>query len=495
MATLPVFQLPGGQTHSLVLAALGIAVIGFVFHALRNPLAKVPGPWYTKFTGAILTIQTAKGNGAIYVHNLHEKYGPIVRIGPNEVDVMDLRGIKEIHSVKATYVKTPYYETFGPPGMLNLFNTQDVNFHRRHRRLLQGPFSEAQLKAFHPTVEHRVRLAVQRMGEEVETRRVADVFKWWMFMATDVIGELTFGESFRMLELGQKNEYIQALERVAATLGRNNAFPLAGKLAYYGVPIPGFGDDAKHTKNILRYSEESLARYRGLVQQNPDKPIPTLFTRLFKGEEEENLSFKELVDAAQGYIVAGSDTTAVGLTYLVWNVCRNPEIQKRLVEEVQQLPADYHDQDLVKLPYLSQVIKETLRRHAPAPASLPRLVPPGGATFAGNYLPGGAVVSTQAWSLHRNSEVFPDPEKFDPDRWAAPTKEMKDWFMPFGGGSRVCIGAHLAELEMRLATVLFFRTFPNAQVSTREGMSDDDMVQVPFFLAPPRGKRCLIELS
>lgn len=129
--------------------------------------------------------------------------GPVVRIGPNDVDVMDLRGVKEIHSVKAAYVKTPYYNNFGPPGMNNMFTTQDVNLHRHHRRLLQGPFAETQLKAFHPIVEHRVRLAVQRLEEEAETRGAADVFKWWMFMATDVIGELTLGESFRMLELGK----------------------------------------------------------------------------------------------------------------------------------------------------------------------------------------------------------------------------------------------------------------------------------------------------
>lgn len=242
----------------------------------------------------------------------------------------------------------------------------------------------------------------------------------------------------------QKNDYIHALEQVAVNIGRSSAFPLAGKLAYYGVPIPGFGDVAKYKKSILRHAEESLARYRGLVQQYPDKPIPTLFTRLFKGEEEEDLTFKEVVDTAQGYIVAGSDTTAVALTFLVWNICRNPEMQRKLVEELQQLPEDYHDQDLAKLPYLSQVIKETLRRHAPAPAGLPRLVPPGGATFAGTYLSGGSVVSTQAWSLHRNPDVYPDPEKFDPDRWASPTKEMKDWFMPFGGGSRGKYNLHVA---------------------------------------------------
>lgn len=131
----------------------------------------------------------------------HHYAGPVVRIGPNEIDVMDLHSVKEIHAVKATYVKAPSYRFLAADGTENLFNTIDVDFHRRHRRLLQGPFSETGLKVFHPIVEQRVSLAIQRMEEEMAERGVVDVFKWWLFMATDVIGELTFGESFRMLEL------------------------------------------------------------------------------------------------------------------------------------------------------------------------------------------------------------------------------------------------------------------------------------------------------
>lgn len=130
--------------------------------------------------------------------------GPIVRIGPGEVDVTDIPSLKEIHTVKATYVKDPaFYTAIGTPGQENLFNTVDIQFHRRHRKLLSGGFSETSLKSYHPLVEGRVDLAIQRIGQEMETRGAADVFKWWLFLATDVIGELSFGESFKMLERGE----------------------------------------------------------------------------------------------------------------------------------------------------------------------------------------------------------------------------------------------------------------------------------------------------
>lgn len=203
-----------------------------------------------------------------------------------------------------------------------------------------------------------------------------------------------------------------------------------------GFPVPGFRENTDLVRDLRRYATESLNRYKKLVEENPDKPLPTLFTRLFKGEEEEALTFKEIVDEAQTYIIAGTDTTAITLTYVVWRVCQNPEIRLRLVEELRQLPSDFKDHDAMKLPYLAQVIEESLRLHGAAPSGLPRMVPPEGATLAGQYLPGGSVVCTQAWSLHRNKDIFPDPERFDPDRWAAPTKLMKDTSMPFGGGSR-----------------------------------------------------------
>lgn len=104
---------------------------------------------------------------------------------------------------------------------------------------------------------------------------------------------------------------------------------------------------------------------------------------------------------------------------------------------------EYSDHELQDLPYLNQTIEEALRLHPAAPSALPRIVPQEGAAFAGNYLPGGSTVSTQPYSLHRNPSAFPNPERFDPSRWAAPTKDMKDSMMPFGGGSRSKSGLFL----------------------------------------------------
>lgn len=239
-----------------------------------------------------------------------------------------------------------------------------------------------------------------------------------------------------MCPSAQKNDYSSNLEKIAVADVLRSSFPWLGLISHYVFPLPGFKDVTETVRKNQKYAEESLMRYRKLVEQDPERPIPTLFTKLFKGEEEASLTFKEILDEAQAYIVAGSETASLTMTSLVWAVCREPEIKAKLVAEVMQLPANYDDSDLQRLPYMNQVIEETLRLHAVVPSALPRLVPAGGATLAGYYLPGNATVCTQAYSLHRNEDIFPEPEKFDPSRWAKPTKEMKEGMMAFGGGSR-----------------------------------------------------------
>jgi cytochrome P450 len=120
----------------------------------------------------------------------------------------------------------------------------------------------------------------------------------------------------------------------------------------------------------------------------------------------------DLIIEAQSFITAGTDTTAVTLTYLIWAVCQDETVRGRLVQELQALPADFKYADIRALPYLNAIIDEALRCYGAAPGSLPRVVPAAGANLAGYFIAGGVVVSTQAYSLHRDPSIFPDPEKY-----------------------------------------------------------------------------------
>lgn len=473
-----------------------------------------------------------RGNRARYQHSLHQKYGtyspskvcsydeianlkcimtgPVVRLGPNEVAVTNIEAVKKIYNARETFRKTPWYKDLSVTSE-NVFNTNRTELHRRLRRLLSGSMSETSLAAVAPQVQRTVDLMIKRVGEEMERRGAADVIKWFLFMATDVIGELSFGDSFRTLEIGEHSEYTKDLAELGYLGAIRSAFPTLIAMAKY-LPISYFRRPLRGTKNMIRYADESIARYRNLLDSDPTSVKWTLFTKVFQDQGKgEGLSPVELRANASAYIVAGSDSTAVTFTYLVWSVCRDPEVKATLLAELQTLPADFTIADLRDMSYLNAVIDETMRLYSGIQSALPRWVPESGDSIAGYWLPGGTTVCAQAYSMHRNPEVFPNPDVFDPSRWDMPTKEMRDSFMPFGSGARskflcpsscsfvradsgiVCIGLHLARMELRYGAARFFLTFPEAKVSSLEGMNDGDMVPKVFFFTEPKAKRCLIQ--
>jgi cytochrome P450 len=117
--------------------------------------------------------------------------------------VSDISAAREIHRVGGKYLKSPWYQTLTAKGVHNLFNTNDPQFHGRHRRLLSMPMSDTSLRVVEPLVDSRIQFTIQRMKGDMERAGVVNVHKWWILMTSDIIGELSFGESLGLLEIGK----------------------------------------------------------------------------------------------------------------------------------------------------------------------------------------------------------------------------------------------------------------------------------------------------
>ncbi|KAL8993292.1 MAG: hypothetical protein Q9169_006453 [Polycauliona sp. 2 TL-2023] len=408
------------------------------------------------------------------------------------VDVSECDAVREIHRVRVPFTKSSFYATGGR--FQSIFSTRDPGFHSKRRRLFGPYFTEISLSSFEPIMTNLVRLAVDGIVQESKESGCVDILKWWTLMAMDVIAELSFGESFDMVRSGKKSQFAEDVARAGSILPLRSAFPIILRLGAYFPFIPFFKDIAESRQRILAVQQKRVARFLELVAADNSERSKSLFGALVKKGNAADLSPMDLVVEVQSFITAGTDTTAVTLTYLVWAVCQNPAVQERLVGELRALPESPTHAHMRELPYLDQTIKETLRCYGAAPGALPRDVPAGGANLGGHYIPAGAIVSTQNYSLHRDPVMFPNPDRFDPSRWEEPTKGMTDAFMPFGIGPRGCIGAQLAWMELRLATALFFRAAPNARISAKNGMSQSDMQPEISFLLMPKGHRCLIEV-
>lgn len=162
-----------------------------------------------------------------------------------------------------------------------------------------------------------------------------------------------------------------------------------------------------------RYGEQAIQSYKEYFTSKQTSPSRTtsLFAKFLDREKNSELSDKTIVEEASNLIVAGSDTTAVTLTYLVWAVLdpRNARVREKLMMELAPLPLDLNSTEIGALPYLNGVLQEALRLYGAAPGSLPRAVPSGGVKLGAFFLPAGTTISTQAFTLHRNPEIFEEP--------------------------------------------------------------------------------------
>ena len=201
---------------------------------------------------------------------------------------------------------------------------------------------------------------------------------------------------------------MKALENILRSDNIRAEFPWAHAILR-NLPFKKMQTMFRPDRQIFEYGSKAVENARAQEGNSV-----SLFARLLaevNENERSELGELEIRWEAMGLIVAGSDTTAVTLTYLVWAVMKNPGLQGRLEDEIATLGESRQDKDLEALPLLSSVIEETLRLYGAAPGSLPRAVPATGSTIDNFFLPEGTVVSTQAYTLHRETSVFKDPEK------------------------------------------------------------------------------------
>ncbi|KAB8071839.1 cytochrome P450 [Aspergillus leporis] len=470
--------------------ALVLWLFQVFYKACTTPLRRVPGPFYTALTRLPLKIASFTGNRIYFVHELHRIYGPIVRIAPDEVDVSSLAGFEEIHRTGSRFLKSKWYDQFGTDKQ-GLFTMRDPKQHATRRKLLARPFSKSELRRiWEPVVKEKVHLAVSKIRHDLKVDGKSDLLKWWTFLATDVSGHLMFGESFDMLRFGKKNEYIHALEYATMGAGIGLELPLVAWLGRR-IPLSFFRTMFRAQDYLFQYAQRAVKSSR-MTSDSSRSIFSGMLNESEKGDGA--ITDVDVVLEAGGLILAGSDTTAVTLTYLIWAVLSQPKLQRELEEEVNTLGADFNDASLEKLPLLNAVIMETLRLYGAAPGALPRATPEDGAVFAGYFVPEGVTVSTQSYSIHRDQDSYLDPERFDVSRWlTTPTSASelaKKAFLPFGAGPRICLGIHLAWMELRLTTAEFFRECRSVRLAP--SATWENMKPVNYILIAPRGHRCEI---
>lgn len=299
-----------------------------LYAAWRSPIARIPGPWHTRVSRLGLKYHVLAGRQMYYIHALHQQYGPVVRIAPDEVAVADLAAFAQIHRVGGGFVKGPWYDSgaSGVPGVREpgVFAMRDPQQHAERRRLFARAFSKTALRThWEPDVRRTAEKAVARIRAEARGGDGADVLKWWTLMTTDVVAHLSFGDSFDMVGRGTKTPYINAIQNALKGAGLRWELPWLYALARW---VP-----ARAVQEVVR-ADEIVFAHAGQAVQNLRQHggARNLFSQM-QAESESQEKQAPLSDLsvrleATNLIIAGSDTTAATLTYLVWAVLKRPAL-------------------------------------------------------------------------------------------------------------------------------------------------------------------------
>lgn len=343
---------------------------------------------------------------------------------------------------------------------VNLFADTDPHRHGLQRRKFASLYSMSALVGYEPFVNNCSNLLTQRFQEIAASGKTINFQHWLQCYAFDVIGEITFGKRFGLLDMGEDKEGIfKAIDDRGVYSTFVGIWPWLHQ--YIFPSLPKNGGYAYMVSYTTRQIEEKQK-----VMKDPSmagrEGAPDIMTKILQVHEKdpEKMTRMDLMVTCQSNIGAGSDTTAITLSSVFYHLMKHPKTYQRLREEIDLAAKEGRISDPITfkesqdLPYLQAVIKEALRIHPATGLPMPRIVPKEGVHIAGRFIPGGSTVGVNSWVAHRIQSVFgSDAEMWRPERWLEIGEqgrgaEVEKSFLAFGMGSRTCIGKNISLLEV-----------------------------------------------
>ncbi|MFL5591824.1 MAG: cytochrome P450 [Ktedonobacteraceae bacterium] len=321
--------------------------------------------------------------------------------------------------------------------------------HRQQRRLIMPSMHRKRIEAYQQVMREVSTQILDRWTPGVEI----DIASEMDDLALIIEGRTLFSMDFS----GAEHELSDSVTVVTQTM--NDAFRLA--LAQLPFDLPGIGYGGSVRRAIARVKAilgEIIAEHE---REGTDAGDVVSMLIAARDEEGERLSPAQILDHLLTLFVAGHETLANALTWACYLLAQHPAVTSKLLSELNQqlggqppTPAD-----LERLPYLEQVVKEVLRLYPPA-ASLSRIVREP-FEWKGYCFAAGNIIMYSPYVSHRMPEQFPEPEVFRPERFdpAGGETHAPYAFIPFGAGSRSCIGAPFAMMELKTVLAMLLQRF------------------------------------
>ncbi|KAJ5654879.1 hypothetical protein N7490_001882 [Penicillium lividum] len=444
-------------TFLVITGVLGQCIYNVFFHPLRD----IPGPFLAKLSRYWLFALEIRGTQHLQIHSLHRKYGPMMRISPNEVSFDDIEASDIIYAQTSKFEKSQYYyaafEDQGP----NLFSIRDRQHHSQAKRLVSHAFSRANIIQHESSIYDKALYLMDRIEQRVNECQTIPLFPAFRCMTLDTISEFCFGKSTDALHADKfESSTFEAIEKSNRSAVSFQYFPFLRQLFrwadHYKISAAPNGaiELAQKAEAGLQdvYSTDSWTMFNNMISMAEKKS-----TQLTKDQ---------LVSEGMLMIVAGTDTTATSLSVTLHNLLQQPETYKQLQDEIRAVMPTVHARPTIQvldtLPFLDACVKEGLRLSCPSHTRLPRTVPLPGWNFKGHYFPYGTNVSTSPLYYLHSDKVFHSPKTYNPSRWLVDDEKRQyllAHYHPFSRGTRQCIGQNLSSIEQKIVLSLFVRRF------------------------------------
>ena len=314
---------------------------------------------------------------------------------------------------------------------------------QRHRGLVQPVFSHRHVQSFAPAIVEATRNRVAQWAPGI----TIDIAAEMRTLTIDVIGRVLFGTDLSgdAAPVGRAVTRLQSSIAVAAILA--TVVPPERLLAVATRVVPGLGRASQTLEPLIARIIDAR------ICAPHDEPSDLLDLLLAAGQDEQPLSRAEIQDEVMTLVLAGHETTANALTWTLTLLSRYPAAYERLVAEVDEVLGgrDPQGSDVDLLPWTQAVVSEALRLYPPVWHVERDAVQDD--DISGVPVSAGDTVGLSPYLLHRHPEFWPNPERFDPQRFLPDSASTRPRYayLPFGGGRRICVGAGLARLEVTLA--------------------------------------------
>ncbi|PVU92182.1 hypothetical protein BB560_006076, partial [Smittium megazygosporum] len=422
-----------------------------IYYKFFDRLSYLPGPWWAKFTSFPYMLQRVLGESDRFSSKLHKEYGQVVRVGPNEVSISNTRDLKIILS-SYRYPKSQAY-TNTEPRQSNIFTTRSEEMNRVRRRQIAPAFSKEGLASVEDLV---MKVGILSLKKKIDTeiklgngKYVANYYKLFQNLTSDVISELAFGKSFNAIQ-NDGNEVIDWVHSVIIISSLKAIFPF---VSYFPLVLNKLEEEKR---NLIYHNFDAIENRRALMDSGKYKQSRKDILHMYLtsvNSDGKKLSYYEIISESIFMLVAGIDTTSVSMTWLLHFYTIYPEVYKKVLDEIdanfpdRTTPITY-DQVCEKLKYFIATVYECLRMKPPVNGSLPRDSSSDGVQLSSCYIPKDVHLLLYTEGAHRNKHIWTDPEKFIPERFMGKGEKLKKELFAFSSGVRICPGRNLGLMEI-----------------------------------------------